>query len=132
MMVLGVTLAGACGFFASSPEQHPVAISAASVFGVQEVASNITPRGLPKAAPLVAPADSEGLAVYRAAKRFKGAKILVSPILLFGVDAPAVSPSERCPGGSQSRVITSGASGCSSGLWRMVPFSVSMHEASAM
>jgi hypothetical protein len=76
--VLGVVLAGACGFFARAPEQHRVATTAASVFGVPE-ASAPAPRGLAKAsAPLIAPADSEGIAVLRAAKRYQGAKILVS------------------------------------------------------
>jgi hypothetical protein len=75
--VMGVFLAGACGFFARTPEQHTVASSAASVFGVREV-SGPTPRGISKASAMVMPADSEGLAVYRAAKRYQGAKILVS------------------------------------------------------
>ena len=72
-----VVLAGACGFFARTPEKYAVATAAQSVFGVRE-APSVTPRGLVKASPLVAPADSEGLAVYRAAKRYTGAKILVS------------------------------------------------------
>jgi hypothetical protein len=76
-----VLLAGACGFFARTPDKYPekysVASATSSVFGVPE-ATGVTPRGLTKAAPLVAPADSEGLAIYRAAKRFPGAKIMVS------------------------------------------------------
>ena len=77
--VLGVLLAGACGFFARAPETRTVATAAASVFGVPEVTgSPRAPRGLAKPAPLVEPADSEGIAIYRAAKRYTGAKILVS------------------------------------------------------
>jgi hypothetical protein len=74
---LTVVLAGACGFFARPPQQHTVVSTAASVFGVPEVGGP-APRGIPKSAPLVAPADSEGLAIYRAAKRYTRAKILVS------------------------------------------------------
>lgn len=81
-MVLGVILTGACGFFAQTSQQHAIATAAAaSVFGVQQLggsAEATTPRGLVKEAPLIAPADSEGVAVYRAAKRYAGAKILVS------------------------------------------------------
>lgn len=81
--VIGVLLTGACGFFARTPESYTLASTAASVFGVAEVGGSPAPapRGLVKAAPaprLIQPADSEGLAVYRAAKRYTGAKILVS------------------------------------------------------
>ena len=33
---------------------------------------------------------------------------MISPTMLFGVDAPAVSPTMTGPSGSQSRVTTSG------------------------
>lgn len=82
VMVLGVILTGACGFFAQTSQQHASATAAAaSVFGVQQLGGSEeapTPRGLVKEAPLIAPADSEGVAVFRAAKRYTGAKILVS------------------------------------------------------
>ncbi len=87
LTVIGVLLSGACGFFAQTPQaQHAratmVPAPAASVFGVQEVGTTTEattyPRGLVKAAPLTVPADSEGIRVYRAAKRYTGAKILVS------------------------------------------------------
>jgi hypothetical protein len=80
-VLLGVFLAGATGFFARAPEQRTVVSTAGFLFGVPALgqsAPEAEPRGLAKPAPLVVPADSKGLAVYRAAKRYAGAKILVS------------------------------------------------------
>src|SRR2546426_657638 len=52
-----------------------------------------------------------------------------SPILLFGVEAPAVSPTVAGPSGSQSLVVISAEA--PNGLWR-VDSAPMMHEASWM
>ena len=55
-----------------------------------------------------------------------------SPILLFGVEAPAVIPNSNGPAGSHSDSVTSGAEASSTGLCRITPDSTSMQCASSM
>lgn len=74
--VLGVLLAGACGFAARSPAQQQSVAPSARLVGVREAPSDS--RAVERPDSVIIPSDSKGLAVYRAAKAYKGAKILVS------------------------------------------------------
>ena len=73
--IAAVALVGACGFFAPGPNGE---VPIPARVGVTSTPAEVPTETMMKASALVLPADSEGLAVYRAAKNYKGAKILVS------------------------------------------------------
>ena len=76
--VMAVALVGACGFFAPGPDgELPIPARMPPATTPQREIETAGPLSV-KAAPLILPTDSDGLAVYRAAKNYKGAKILVS------------------------------------------------------
>jgi len=54
-------------------------------------------------------------------RRLASSRSIASPILLFGVDAPAVMPRRNAPSGSQPADSVSGASAARSALCRIVP-----------
>ncbi|HEX6259734.1 MAG TPA: L,D-transpeptidase [Woeseiaceae bacterium] len=73
---LGIVFVGACGF--TNPGQGHSATVPVPVRAAGPVSADTPERSPIKSAPLIVPADSEGIAVYRAAKRYQGAKIMVS------------------------------------------------------
>jgi lipoprotein-anchoring transpeptidase ErfK/SrfK len=77
MMIVGLILAGACGF--GAPPSGPTPVKAQTPDSpVRVIGETESVRASIKAAPLIVPEDPEGIRVYRAAKAYKGAKILVS------------------------------------------------------
>src|SRR2546426_12802221 len=82
------------------------------------------------AAPRAVPPDPRERFPYKSVTPRRAAMLATtSPILLFGVEAPAVSPTVAGPSGSQSLVVISAEA--PNGLWR-IDSAPLMHEASSM
>src|SRR5207247_10157481 len=82
------------------------------------------------AAPRAVPPDPRERFPYKSVTPRRAAMLATtSPILLFGVEAPAVSPTVAGPSGSQSLVVISAEA--PNGLWR-IDSAPMMHEASSM